>query len=220
VYAFLPADAQRSDNCLRRRCNRRTKNGDCPVFQATADIGRCFIIIGKYFKKNQVLIFLFLVTFINPPFSVTEIDHLTSFSDPARLWGNGVERVIEEAYRLMFRTKIIGDRVMNIRMPFAENNERDILAETGWDFLGSGKGNPAMLWPAIEAILDSRDIADYIAVLSSGQEQVLIFDFPTQIWTSSRDLFDIARMKAGSYRGLPHRPYVLVTGRGPQESDV
>jgi hypothetical protein len=95
-----------------------------------------------------------------------------------------------------------------------------MLAETGWDFLGSGKGNPAMLWPAIEAILNSRDFADYTAVLSSGQEQVLIFDIPTQSWTSSRDLFDIARMKAGSYRGLPHRPYVLVTGRGPQESDV
>jgi hypothetical protein len=27
-------------------------------------------------------------------------------------------------------------------------------------------------------------------------------------------------MKAGSYRGLPHRPYVLVSGRGIEESDV
>jgi len=27
-------------------------------------------------------------------------------------------------------------------------------------------------------------------------------------------------MKAGSYRGLPHRPYVLTSGNGAQESDV
>jgi len=109
---------------------------------------------------------------------------------------------------------------MNIRMPFAENNERDMLAETGWEYLGGGKGDPGMLWPVIEKNLDSADFTEYTDTLSSGMEQVIIFDIPSGTWRSSRDLFDIARMKAGSYRGLPHRPYVLVTGRGVQESDV
>jgi hypothetical protein len=109
---------------------------------------------------------------------------------------------------------------MNIRMPFAENNERDLLSETGWEFLGGGKGNPDMLWPVIESILDSEDFTLYTKTLSDGREQVMIFDIPGQNWQSSRDLFDIARMKAGSYHGLPHRPYVFAKGRGIEETDV
>jgi hypothetical protein len=149
-----------------------------------------------------------------------DTDQLAAFSDPARIWGNGVERVIEEAFRLCFKTRIIGGKVMNLRMPFAENHEREILSETGWEFLGGGKGNPDMLWPVIEGIIDSAAFAEYTAALSDGREQVIIFDIPGQSWSGSRDLFDIARMKAGSYRGLPHRPYVLVSGRGVEETDV
>lgn len=157
---------------------------------------------------------------ITIPLSASETDHLEAFSDPARLWGNGAERLIEEAYRACFKTRIIGGKVMNLRMPFAENNERDLLSETGWEYLGGGKGNPDMLWPAIEAVLDSEDFALYARTLSDGQEQVIIFDIPGQSWQSSRDLFDIARMKAGSYRGLPHRPYVFAGGKGIEETDV
>ena len=147
-------------------------------------------------------------------------NHLVAFSDPARLWGNGIERVIEEAYRSCFRTKIIDGKIMNIRMPFAENHERDVFSQTGWQFHGGGKGSPDMLWPVIEGILDSDDFALYVQTLSYGREQVIIFDIPAQGWRSSRDLFDIARMKAGSYRGLLHRPYVFATGRGIEETDV
>jgi hypothetical protein len=158
-------------------------------------------------------------------FAITQIcsaqtDHLTSFSDPARLWGNGIERVIEEAFRKCFRTRIIDGRIMNIRLPFAENNERDILLEKGWDFFEGGKASPDVLWPLIEGILDSKSFSEYISALSSGREKVFIFDIPGKRWSISEDLFDIARMKAGSYRGLPHRPYILNSGRGAQESDV
>jgi hypothetical protein len=154
------------------------------------------------------------------PLPAAESDQLAAFSDPARIWGNGIERVIEEAYRACFKTRIIGGKVMNLRMPFAENNERDLLSDTGWEFLGGGKGNPDMLWPVIEDILDSDAFADYAAALSNGHEQVIIFDISKQTWQSSRDLFDIARMKAGSYHGLPHRPYVFVTGAGIEDADV
>ncbi|MDR2259093.1 MAG: peptidoglycan endopeptidase [Treponema sp.] len=147
-------------------------------------------------------------------------DSLAAFSDPARIWGGGVEGRIEEAYRLCFKTKIIGGKVMNLRMPFAQNNERDTLTENGWEFLGGGKGNPDFLWPVIEEILESGGFAAYAEALSDGREKVMIFDIPSQSWTSSRDLFDIARMKAGAYRGLPHRPYVLVSGKGIGETDV
>jgi hypothetical protein len=147
-------------------------------------------------------------------------DYLTSFSDPARIWGNGIEKVIEEAYRACFLTRIIDGKVMNIRMPFAENNERDLLSDTSWEMIDGGKGNPYALWPVIKNLIDSEDFADYVKTIGDGREQVIIFDIPGKSWKSSRDMFDIARMKAGSYRGLPHQPYVFNTGKGIEETDV
>jgi len=158
--------------------------------------------------------------FINSPSCAAQTDHLASFSDPSKIWGNGIERVIEEAYRQCIRTKIISGRVMNIRLPFAVNNDRDTLLETELDFYGGGKASPAELWTVIEEILASQPFEEYIAALSSGREGVIIFDIPTQTWSISTDLFDIARMKAGSYHGLPHRPYVLISGKGALERDV
>jgi cell wall-associated NlpC family hydrolase len=149
-----------------------------------------------------------------------DIESLLAFSDPARIWGNGVERFIEEAYRQCFRTYIIGGKVMNLRMPFAENHERDQLVEGGWEFLGKGKADPAELWPVIHDTLQTEDFARYGAALGDGKEKVIILDIAGQKWSISQDVFDIARMKAGAYRGLPHQPYILSTGRGIEESDV
>ena len=150
----------------------------------------------------------------------SQTDPLTAFSDPASIWGNGIERVIEEAFRQCFITRIIDGRIMNIRLPFVQDNERDILLETGWNFFEGGKAPPQVLWQVIEENLNSRDFNEYIAALSSGREKVFIFDIAQKRWSVSDDLFDIARMKAGSYRGLPHRPYVLTSGRGALESDI
>jgi len=158
--------------------------------------------------------------FLSVQICEAQTDHLASFADPSRLWGNGVEKVIEEAYRQYFKTRIIGGKIMNIRLPFGENNERSILLKEDWDFIEGGKGTPEILWPIIEEILDSEAFEEYIKALSSGRETVFIFDIPGQKWSTSTDLFDIARMKAGSYRGLPHRPYVLNSGKGAQESDI
>jgi hypothetical protein len=147
-------------------------------------------------------------------------NRLIAFSDPARLWGEGVEAIIEEAYRQSFKTYIISDRMMNLRMPFAENRERIELSDQGWEILGSGKADPVSLWAEINGLLNTEDFARYIAVLGDGREKVIILDIPTQTWSVSLDIFDLARMKAGSYRGLPHRPYILVPGKGIKESDV
>ena len=154
------------------------------------------------------------------PEPAADVSLLTAYSDPARIWGSGVERVIEEAFRLCFHTRILGGKVMNLRMPFAQDNERDKLTEEEWGFLGGGKGNPAFLWERINQVLNGEDFKAYTETLSDGKEKVIIFDLPTQTWTVTRDLFEIARMKAGSYRGLLHRPYVLVPGRGLEETDV
>jgi hypothetical protein len=154
------------------------------------------------------------------PLMAAETDPLAAFADPASIWNNGIEQAVEEAYRSCFRTRIIGERIMNIRMPFAENHERDMLSDTGWEFIEGGKGNPQTLWPVIEEILDSEEFARYAQTISDGREQVLIFDIPSQGWRSSRDLYDISRMKIDFYTGLPHRPYVYSTGKGIEETDV
>jgi hypothetical protein len=170
--------------------------------------------MGKRFLLCIILALFFL------PLGASDIDNLKAFSDPARIWGNGIEKVLEEAYRACFITQIIDGKVMNIRMPFAENNERDLLIDTSWEIIDGGKGSPSALWPAIREIIDSDDFDVYVKTLGDGREQVIIFDIPGKSWRSSRDLFDIARMKAGSYRGLPHRPYVFATGKGIEETDV
>ncbi|MCL2800576.1 MAG: peptidoglycan endopeptidase [Treponema sp.] len=149
-----------------------------------------------------------------------QTDQLVSFSDPAHLWEIQIERVIEEAYRQFFATRIIGNRIMNIRLPFAMNNERDTLVERGWDIYLGGKGNPQTLWPAIDEILESQDFAEYLSALSSGREKVIIFYMEERRWSVSSDRFLIARIKSGAYRGVPHRPHVLTSGRGALESDV
>lgn len=145
---------------------------------------------------------------------------LEAFADPRRIWGDGIEGIIEEAYRRCFRTYIIDGRIMNLRMPFAENYERDKLSERAWEFLGGGKGDPASLWAAVDRILETEDFKQYTRALGDGREKVIIFDISERTWTVSVDLFDIARIKAGAYHGLPHKPYVLVSGRGIEGADV
>ncbi|MDR2246841.1 MAG: peptidoglycan endopeptidase [Treponema sp.] len=174
-------------------------------------------ITGPAGKYRLVIVFvLTILRFAN----AEDKDHVAAFSDPARVWGQGVESVIEEAYREGFKTIIIGGRVMNLRMPFAENNERSELTDRGWEILGGGKADPRYLWEAIGGIFKTEDFQNYVKTVMDGREKVIIFDIPAKTWSASFDLFDIARMKAGAYRGLPHRPYVLVSGSGIQESDV
>ena len=178
---------------------------------------------AKFSKKPFIFLAVFLVIIgIGISLWADQNDEamLSAYSDPARIWGNGIESVIEEAYRLCFRTRILGGQVMNLRMPFAQDNERDKLTEEEWGFLEGGKGDPVFLWEKINEVLDSPDFALYTETLSDGREKVIIFDLPGQSWTATRELFEIARMKAGSYRGLPHRPYVLVSGQGLEETDV
>jgi len=163
----------------------------------------------------------FIILFIlNSGFTAAQTNQLVSFSDPARLWGDGVEKIIEEAYRQCIRTKIIDGKVMNIRIPFAMNTDRDILLKTPINFIADGKGNPDILWPIIEDILASKDFDEYIKALSSGREKIIIFDLVERSWSMSSDLFIIARLKSDLFSGLPHRPYVLTSGRGARESDV
>lgn len=144
----------------------------------------------------------------------------TSFADPADLWGSGVESVMEQAYRDCFRTYIISGKVLTLRMPFAQNNERAELVDESLDIEGGGKADPLLLWDQIDNLLDTGDFRSFMAALSDGKEKVVIFNLPSRSWSLSRDLFDIARMKAGAYRGLPHKPYVYASGRGIEATDI
>ena len=178
----------------------------------------CVLASWREKKPMKLFFFFVMLLFISlvPGFA---LEHLNRFADPATVWGNGIERFIEEAYRACFRTRIIDGKVMNIRLPFAMNTQRDAPG-TGWNVFGGGKSGPEALWPRIEDALDSDDFAHYIFSLGGGREQVVIFDIPDKSWRISHDLLDLAYIKTGSYRGLPQRPYVFSDGMGISESDV
>ncbi len=165
------------------------------------------------------LVLPFFVVSITPR-AEENLSYLHSFSDPAQEWEKPVEVAIEEAYRQCFKTYVLGDQVITVRMPFAENDERSELTPEILKISGGGKANPVQLWETIDGILASEDFFHYMNILQDGTEKVLIFDLTSKTWTWTRDLFEIARMKAGAYRGLPHRPYVLVSGNGLTPADV
>jgi len=173
---------------------------------------------GRFLRLAAVLPVAVLAAAL--PVAAAETDFLAAFSDPSRIWGNGIEMVLEQAYRDHFRTRIVAGRVMNVRMPFAMNYERSTLLEGRLDVVAVGKGSAASLWPIIDGLLASDDFALYARTLSDGNEQVVIFDMERQSWESSRDFRLIAGMRAGLYPGLPHRPHVLVPGNGIDEADV
>ncbi len=145
---------------------------------------------------------------------------LEAFAAPSEDWGHGVEAVIEEAYRACFKTYIIDGRVLTVRMPFAENNERAELADGRLEVHGGGKADPELLWREADALLASADFLSYAAALGDGKEKVIAFDLEARSWSVVRDLFAVARMKADDYPGLPHKPFVFSDGTGVQATDV
>ncbi len=145
---------------------------------------------------------------------------LKAFSSPVTSWGTGIEAVLERAYRECFRTYFIKGRVVTLRIPFAQNNERSAVAGADLVVTGDGKANPEFIWSQIDEILTSEDFAEYAKVTADGREKVIMFDLPERKWSVSEDLFDIARMKADVYRTLPHKPYILSSGNGLMATDV
>ncbi|MBN1685115.1 MAG: peptidoglycan endopeptidase, partial [Spirochaetales bacterium] len=163
------------------------------------------------------------VSSANPSDSVTgdgTISTIEAFSSPVTFWGTGIEAVIEQAYRKCFRTYIFDDRIVTLRIPFAQNNERAAVSGTDLIIVGDGKADPLFIWNQIDEILATEDFDAYTQTLSDGRDKVIIFDLPERKWSLSRDLFDIARMKAAVYRALPHEPYVLSTGDGLFAPDI
>ncbi|MFZ4614843.1 MAG: peptidoglycan endopeptidase [Rectinemataceae bacterium] len=141
-------------------------------------------------------------------------------NDLAERWGKGVEASIESAYRACFRTFVIGGRIVSIRIPFGENNDRAELAESDLSVQGGGKADPKLLWEAIAALIASPDFGTYADALGDGNEKAIVFDLSKRSWEVSRDLWLVARAKAGLYPGLPHKPVVLSTGEGIDSAAV
>jgi len=145
---------------------------------------------------------------------------LASFAKASAEWGAGIEGIIEEAYRRCFRTFLVDGRFVTLRMPFGENNERSELAEAELAILGGGKAEPAVLWGTVGGLLESADFRYYISLLADGREKAIVFDIGARGWSATRDRFTIDRIRSGAYPGLPHKPYVLVRGRGTTAADI
>lgn len=149
-----------------------------------------------------------------------EEERLAALADVAETWGRGVEASIERAYRECFRTFVIGNRILTLRLPFAQNDERSELAESELPVSGGGKASPRELWESIGAILGSEDFGSYLQALSDGREKLVHFDLASRSWSASEERRAIERTRSGSYQGLPHRPAVLSPGRGARPEDV
>jgi hypothetical protein len=147
-------------------------------------------------------------------------DHLAAYSRASSEWGNGIEAIIEEAFRSCFRTFIIDGKVMTLNMPFGENNERSELSESELAILGGGKADPLLLWDQITTLIESADFRAYVSALSEGRTKVVIFDLAGRAWSTTSDRFTIDRISTGAYPGLPHTPFVLSKGRGATPPDV
>jgi hypothetical protein len=186
---------------------------------------RYTVILHRLLKTTMAVLLLALPLFafsapgsdLSPPDPERE---LTDFASPAEEWGDGIEAVIEEAYRACFKTYIIDGRVVTVRLPFAENNERAELVDGTLIVRGGGKADPRVLWPEVDELLASADFQSYVAALGDGREKLLTFDLGTRTWSTSRDIFSLAGMKADAYPGLPHRPFVHSDGKGIRPSDV
>ncbi len=150
----------------------------------------------------------------------TALRNLETFSRAYHQWGHGIEGAIEEAYRSCFRTYVVQGCFFTLPLPFAENDERSELAPTLLKIQGGGKNSPTAIWQEIDKLIVSDDFNRYLTILQDRREKVIIFDLATRRWTWTEDLYEIARMKARSYKGLPHRPYVLVHGEAVTLPDI
>jgi len=149
-----------------------------------------------------------------------ELRALEAFSKASAEWGDGVEAVIEDAYRRCFRTFLVDGRFVTLRMPFGENRERSELADDELAILGGGKADPSVLWDTIGELLASADFRSYASRLADGREKAVVFDISARAWSTTRDRFIVERIRAGAYPGLPHKPYVLVRGKGATPADI
>lgn len=150
----------------------------------------------------------------------SDTDFLAAYSSASADWGNGIEAIIEEAFRKCFRTYIISGKVITLHLPFAENNERSELVGAELAVPGGGKADPLALWDQIDTLLASADFQSYVDAMSDGHEKIVTFDLRTHTWSTRRDWYSIDQMKAGTYTGLPHQPIVLSRGKGITEPDI
>ena len=150
----------------------------------------------------------------------TDTDFLEAFSQASADWGNGIEAVIEEAFRRCFRTYIVEGKVITLHLPFAENNERSELAGGNLAVPWGGKGDPLGIWDQIDTLIASPDFSAYAAALSDGREKIVMFDLKKRSWSTTRDWFVVDQMKSGVYPGSPHQPFFLTKARGITAPDI
>jgi hypothetical protein len=114
----------------------------------------------------------------------------------------------------------VAGKVLTVRLPFGENNERADLLEGALKVRGGGKADPVVLWKEIDSILASADFSAYVSALTDAREKIISFDLERCSWATIRDWYSIDSIKAGAYPGLPHTPAVLVKGRDVAITDV
>ncbi len=131
-----------------------------------------------------------------------------------------VEGLIDTVFQEYFRTYPVGGRPLTVRMPFALNGEREDGRGYSQVFFLDGKGNPAELWPYIDAVLASRGFAAYAARLGRPGRQVVAYSLPRRsyrVYTSGPLL---EALDQDSNPGTPTRIFVPRSGGPVSEADL
>jgi cell wall-associated NlpC family hydrolase len=131
-----------------------------------------------------------------------------------------LEYLIEAAYRQCFRTYWIAGRSLTLRLPFAQNEERQGSPDYAQSIFLGGKGSPDQVWAQVDALLDSELFDEYIWALQQPGEKVIEFDLELGSYAVYFDPILAEQLAQGSYPGTGTLVYVLKSDSEITEVEV
>ena len=120
-----------------------------------------------------------------------------------------LEYLIETAYRQCFKSYWIAGRQLTLRLPFAQNEERQGSPGFAQNIFMGGKGSPDQLWAQVDALLDSQLFDEYILALQQPGEKIIEFDLELGSYSVYFDPILAEQLARGSYPGASTLVYVL-----------
>jgi len=131
-----------------------------------------------------------------------------------------LEYLIEAAYQRCFRTYMIAGKPLTLRIPFAENGEREGSPDFSQSIFLGGKGDPDRLWAEVDALLDSERFYEYVTALQQPGEKIIEFDLERRSYSVYFDPVLAELLEQGSYPGTSTLVYVLKTDSEITEIEV
>jgi hypothetical protein len=131
-----------------------------------------------------------------------------------------LEYLIEAAYQQCFRSYLIAGESLTLRIPFAQNEEREGSPEFRQSIFFGGKGDPDQLWAKVDELLDSEHFEEYAAALQQPGEKIIEFDLEQRSYSVYFDPAMAELLVHGPYPGTNTQVYILKTDNEISEIEV